>query len=129
MISNKKFHKLKLKALISRKDTDRVIGYEFLSKLWLGETYAFSHALRLFSSPFKTKSIAITVSDFEDLTFDFLLGEDLKNFSTRDVCDAKFGEPILNDGGLAYFTMDTTDVSYNKALHRTSPECGVQCTT
>ncbi len=64
------------------------------------------------------------------------------------MCDAKFGEPILieefakdrktytynttgkvayeigftilNDGGLAYFTMETTDVSYNKALHRTS---------
>ncbi len=148
MISNKKFHKLKLKALISRKYTDRVIGYEYLGKLWLGETYAFSHALRLFTSPFKTKSIAITVSDFEDLTFDFLLGEDLKNFSNRDVCDAKFGEPILieefakdrktytyntigknayeigftilNDGGLAYFPMETTDVSYNKALHRTS---------
>lgn len=148
MISNKKFHKLKLKALMSRTDTDRVIGYEYLGKLWFGETYAFSHALRLFTSPFKTKSIALTVSDFEDLTFDFLLGENLKNFSTRDVCDAKFGEPILieefakdrktytynttgkdayeigftilNDGGLAYFTMETTDVSYNKALHRTS---------
>jgi hypothetical protein len=148
MISYRKFHKLKLKALISQKDTDCVIGYEYLGKLWLGETYAFSHALRLFTSPFKTKSIALTVSDFGDLPFDFLLGEDLKIFSSRDVCDAKFGEPILieefskdrktytynttgkdsyeigftilNDGGLAYFTMETTDVSYNKALHRTS---------
>jgi hypothetical protein len=148
MISKKRFNKLKLKEVIARTDTDRVVGYEYLNKLWFGETYAFSHTLRLFTSPFKTKSIALSVSDFANISFDFLLGEDLKYYSTRDVCDEKFGEPILieefakdrktyiynttgknayevgftllNDGGLAYFTMETADVAYNKALHRTS---------
>ena len=148
MISKKKFNKLKLKKIIARTDTDSVAGYEYLDKLWLGETYAFSHALRLFTSPFKTKSIALSISDFPNISFDFLLGEDLKKFSTRDLCDARFGEPILieefakdrktytynttgknayeigftilNDGGLAYFTMETADVAYNKALHRIS---------
>lgn len=134
--------------MINRTDTDPVAGYEYLGKLWFGQTYAFSHSLRLFTSPFKTKSIAITVSDFDDVSFDFLLGEDLRKFSSREVCDDRFGEPILveefatdrktftyntsgkdayeigftilNDGGLEYFTMETSDVAYNKALHRTS---------
>ena len=142
MISTRKFHKLRLKDVLGRTDTDNVVSYEYLGKTWFGQTYGFSHALRLYSSPFKTKSVAIAPNDVKLEKLTFLLGKDLSEFHRIEDCNSTFGEPIMveefaedrktctyfvenessyelgftirNVGGLEYFTMETSDIAYNK---------------
>jgi hypothetical protein len=145
----KEFSRVRLKTLLPGKDIDRTWGYEYIGKMWLGETHAFSHALRLFSRPFQTRSIALDLSDVSDgelLVVSQKLGLKVLRDYTADQCRADHGAPvevegyaddrktyvyflgdgpdyevgftILNNGGLAYITMDTFDVAYNNPVNK-----------
>jgi hypothetical protein len=146
IIQTKEFHKLRLKDFLIDRDIDRVWNYEYLGRTWFGETYIFSHALRTYSNPFKTKSIALDIgelSEKEKQQISSKLNLDINSFQSQQNCNLKFGEPIstetytddrktfvyfingassyelgftiLNNGGLVYFTMETSDVAYSKA--------------
>lgn len=122
----------------------RVWGLEYLGRVWFGEQCTFSHALRLFSKPFATKSIAIDLSDIADAELQEIskiLGLVIQRSYTAEECINDYGTPvnteefvtdrktyefhlehfyevgftILNSGGLVYFTMNTMDVAYNQA--------------
>lgn len=117
-----------------------VWGFEYLDKLWFGDQCAFSHALRLFSRPFETKSIAIDLSDVtgaELQEISKMLGLTIRRSYTAEECINDYGSPVntdefvddrktyefhlenvykvgftvLNSGGLVYFTMNTMDVA------------------
>ncbi len=148
MIEPRKFRKLKLKELLPKREIDFTFGMEYLGKIWFGETFVFSHALKLFSNPLAVKSIAITVDDLEVSELQrlcVLLDIDLTIINSRDsvekyigaihqidefVEDRKtfnvfsgdgqyeLGFTILNEGKLIYFTAETIDVSYNKHMLR-----------
>ena len=143
MIEVKAFNKLKLKTILPGKEIYRVFDYQYIGKTWFGETCVFNHTLRLFSSPFKTKSIAISIDGLEANELKHvsdIFGIDLGSISNLKNVIELFGEPhsvykkvddretynvysankdfelgftILNVGQLIYFTMDTIDVSYS----------------
>jgi RNAse (barnase) inhibitor barstar len=149
MIDTKSFGKLRLSKLLEKRDIKRVWFFEYLDKTWFGETYLFSHTLRLYTNPFITKSLAIAPEDLsvsEREKISSLLGIDLSILANKETCDSLFGEPvsieeflddrktfnyftkdkafeigftILNNGGLVYFTMETMDVAYNKPKETT----------
>ena len=153
-VSIKEFSKIRLKRLLPNRDMDRTWGFEYLGKIWIGETHIFSHALRLISKPFTTKSIAIeteSLSKEEIQSISEKLEIELVDIKSQEDLFTKFGEPvkieeftddrktyiffvgegpdyeigftILNGGEIVYFTMDTFDVAYNKALQPT-PKSG-----
>jgi len=146
-ISIKDFSKISLKKLLPGRDIDRTWGYEYLGRVWLGETYVFNHALKLYSKPFTTKSIAIETGSLnlgELKTVSNIIGIELLEIKSLEDLVSIFGAPvkveeftddrktyvffvgeppdyeigftILNKGGLVFFTMDTFDIAYNKAL-------------
>lgn len=149
MIKIKEFHKLRLKDLLIDRNINRVWNFEYLGRTWFGETYIFSHALRTYSNPFKTKSIALDISELsekEKQNISSKLNLDIDSFQSQENCNLQFGEPIsietytddrktfvyftngsssyelgftiLNNGGLIYFTMETSDVAYSKVQQK-----------
>ena len=148
IIKTKEFHNLRLKDFLIDRDINRVWSYEYLGRTWFGETYIFSHVLRTYSNPFKTKSIALSISELsekEKQKISSKLNLDINSFQSQESCNLQFGEPIsietytddrktfvyfidglssyeleftiLNNGGLVYFTMETSDVAYSKMQH------------
>lgn len=138
LIAKREFARLRLTDLLPGKPVYRVWRFEYLGRLWLGHTHGFSHALSLYSSPFRTKSIALDMQDAPDEQLprlSALLGVRVDPSLTVQECLNAFGPPvgtyeftedrktycfvsdpgyqvgftILNAGGLAYFTMDTVD--------------------
>ena len=139
-ISPKAFWRLRLSKLLPGKSTSFTWSFEYLDRLWLGDTHGFSHAMRPYSSPFRTKSIAIAVEDASGEALVHLsarLGIELKPSLTAEECLERYGTPkrieeyaddrktycfvvgagyqvgltVLNAGGLVYFTMETADVA------------------
>jgi len=143
IIPLKDFWRLRLSKLLPGRQASFTWSFEYLDRLWLGDTHGFSHAMRPYSSPFRTKSIAI---DMQDVSHEALmhlseqLGIELKPSLTADECLNKYGAPnrieeyaddrktysfmvgpeyevgftVLNAGGLVYFTMETSDVAYSE---------------
>ena len=64
---------------------------------WLGETCVFSHALRLYSNPFTTKSIALeteSLAEAEMLSISEILKIPLQGVWTIADAIARYGNPI-----------------------------------
>ncbi len=146
MIEIKKFGKLRLRKLLENRKLFKAWNTEYLGRTWLGEEYIFSHALRLYSKPFTTKSLAIeleAINISEINRISLALEIDLSAMNSKNDCDNLFGEPIAtkvymddrktyvyftagkeyevtftiyNKGGLVYFTMATMDVAYYRDL-------------
>jgi hypothetical protein len=90
------FSRLRLKSLLGEKDYDRSWSFEYLGKLWFGDTYGFSHAMRLFTNPFKTQSIAINfgkISDSEISNISKIIGINLTRSLTKEECFKAYGSP------------------------------------
>ena len=65
MITKNNFYKLRLSKYIPKDDIDNVVFFEYLGKLWVGETYFFTNYLRLMTSPFKCKSVSIGFDELD----------------------------------------------------------------
>lgn len=84
-------------SLLGEKDYDRSWSFEYLGKLWFGDTYGFSHAMRLFTSPFKTQSIAIDIGDISDSEISHIsktVGINLVRSLTKEECVQSYGNPV-----------------------------------
>lgn len=140
MIGKRDFNKLRLNNYLNKKDIKKVVGFEYLNKIWVGDTHYFTEWLRPITNPFKTKSISLDLKNLpiDALTkiardigipisqkiskseFDEMIGapfevekfaDDRKTFNYKTKCGNYFlTATFINEGGLVYFTMNTSDI-------------------
>ncbi|GAB5553177.1 MAG: hypothetical protein Sapg2KO_27680 [Saprospiraceae bacterium] len=97
LISYKEFEKLRLKQFLPKNEITRVWNFEFMGKLWLGEVYGFTEFLRPLLSPFKTRSISISLEDLPEKTWKNMLAKlklrFAKNSSLEEI-ESHLGKPV-----------------------------------
>jgi hypothetical protein len=75
LISHKEFGKLRLNQFLESNQIESRDNWQFMEDLWFGEAHVFTEFLRLYKSPFKTKSIAISLDTLEETVYEDILFE------------------------------------------------------
>jgi hypothetical protein len=75
LISHKEFGKLRLNQFLESDQIESRDNWQFMEDLWFGEAHVFTEFLRLYKTPFKTKSIAISLDTLEETVYEDILFE------------------------------------------------------
>jgi hypothetical protein len=102
IISHKEFGKLKLNQFLNKKNITKLRNWRFMEDSWFGEAYIFTEFLRLYKSPFKTKtktkSISLELDRLGESTANKIiqkLGLELEEGMTIQEISNQFKSPVF----------------------------------